>query len=75
VTAYLPETGRAGATDGTGPRPAIHRDAPRAGVPGRWFADDVVGDTFLVAWPRLDSVPPVPLPWLLGVARNMIREH
>jgi RNA polymerase sigma-70 factor (ECF subfamily) len=42
---------------------------------GRPLADDIVGDTFLVAWRRLDSVPPVPLPWLLGVARNVIRER
>lgn len=42
---------------------------------GRQLADDVVGDTFLVAWRRLDAVPAAPLPWLLGVARNVIRER
>lgn len=42
---------------------------------GRQLADDIVGDTFLVAWRRLDAVPPAPLPWLLGVARNVIRER
>jgi RNA polymerase sigma-70 factor (ECF subfamily) len=42
---------------------------------GRQLADDIVGDTFLVAWRRLDVVPPLPLPWLLGVARNVIRER
>ena len=42
---------------------------------GRQLADDIVGDTFLVAWRRLDVVPPQPLPWLLGVARNVIRER
>ncbi len=42
---------------------------------GRQLADDIVGDTFLVAWRRLDAVPPVPLPWLLGVARNVLRER
>jgi RNA polymerase sigma-70 factor (ECF subfamily) len=42
---------------------------------GRQLADDVVGDTFLVAWRRLGAVPPEPLPWLLGVARNVIRER
>lgn len=42
---------------------------------GRRLADDVVADTFLVAWRRLDSVPPEPLPWLLGVARNVLRER
>jgi hypothetical protein len=34
---------------------------------GRQLADDIVGDTFLVAWRKLDSVPAAPLPWLLGV--------
>jgi RNA polymerase sigma-70 factor (ECF subfamily) len=42
---------------------------------GRDLADDVVGDTFLVAWRRLDAVPAAALPWLLGVARNVIRER
>ncbi|MEV0425361.1 sigma-70 family RNA polymerase sigma factor [Micromonospora sp. NPDC050495] len=42
---------------------------------GRKLADDVVGDTFLVAWRRLDAVPAAALPWLLGVARNVIRER
>jgi RNA polymerase sigma factor (sigma-70 family) len=35
-------------------------------------AQDVVSETFLVAWRRLDSVPDDPLPWLLVVARNTI---
>jgi RNA polymerase sigma-70 factor (ECF subfamily) len=34
--------------------------------------DDVVEETFLVAWRRLDEVPPLALPWLYGVARNVI---
>jgi RNA polymerase sigma-70 factor (ECF subfamily) len=34
--------------------------------------EDVVAETFLIAWRRLDSVPDEPLPWLLGVARNVI---
>ncbi|MFC6018729.1 RNA polymerase sigma factor [Plantactinospora solaniradicis] len=42
---------------------------------GREHADDVVGDTFLVAWRRLDEIPATPLPWLLGVARNVGRER
>lgn len=34
-------------------------------------ADDVVAETFLVAWRRLDDVPAdTPLPWLYGVARR-----
>ena len=35
-------------------------------------AQDVVSETFLVAWRRLASVPEDPLPWLLVVARNTI---
>jgi len=42
---------------------------------GRTLADDIVGDTFLVAWRRLSAVPDSPLPWLLGVCRNVIRER
>jgi RNA polymerase sigma factor (sigma-70 family) len=34
--------------------------------------DDVVADTFLVAWRRLDEVPINARPWLLGVARKTI---
>jgi len=35
-------------------------------------AADVLGDTLLVAWRRFDDVPPEPLPWLYGVARNCL---
>lgn len=35
------------------------------------LADDVVADTFLVAWRRLDDVPADARPWLIGVARNI----
>lgn len=35
-------------------------------------AEEVVAETFLVAWRRLADVPGVPLPWLLVVARNTI---
>lgn len=34
--------------------------------------DDVVSETFLVAWRRPGKVPEDPLPWLLVVARNVI---
>jgi RNA polymerase sigma factor (sigma-70 family) len=33
--------------------------------------DDIVSETFLVAWRRLDEVPEDPLPWLLTVTRNV----
>jgi RNA polymerase sigma factor (sigma-70 family) len=37
----------------------------------RDVAEDVVNETFLTAWRKLDRIPPDdPLPWLLGVARN-----
>jgi RNA polymerase sigma-70 factor, ECF subfamily len=39
---------------------------------GRDLADEVTAETFLVAWRRLDVVPAAPLPWLCGVARNVI---
>lgn len=35
-------------------------------------AQDVVSETFLVAWRRHADVPVSPLPWLFVVARNMI---
>jgi RNA polymerase sigma-70 factor, ECF subfamily len=42
------------------------RRAPRAD------AEEVVAETFLVAWRRLDDVPANARPWLLGVARRML---
>ncbi|MEV6302469.1 RNA polymerase sigma factor [Actinoplanes sp. NPDC051861] len=60
---------------------AIYRDCHRqvhayaVSRAGRELADDVVGDTFLTAWRRLDVVPDAALPWLLGVARNVVRER
>lgn len=33
--------------------------------------DDIVSETFLVAWRRLERVGEPPLPWLLTVARNV----
>src|SRR5436305_13653007 len=35
------------------------------------LADDVVSETFLTAWRRLDDVPTAPRPWLIGIARNV----
>jgi len=42
---------------------------------GRQIADEVVSETFAIAWRRLDDLPERPLPWLLGVARNVLREN
>lgn len=38
-------------------------------------AQEVVSETFLVAWRRLAGVPDDPLPWLLVVARNVVRNQ
>jgi RNA polymerase sigma-70 factor (ECF subfamily) len=35
-------------------------------------ADDVVAETFTVAWRRLDALPERPLPYLIGIARKVI---
>jgi RNA polymerase sigma-70 factor, ECF subfamily len=35
------------------------------------LADDIVAETFLVAWRRIDEVPDDERPWLFGVARNV----
>ncbi|WP_269328106.1 RNA polymerase sigma factor [Kineosporia mesophila] len=35
-------------------------------------ADDVLGETLLTLWRRLDEVPGEPLPWTYGVARNCL---
>ncbi|GLF98315.1 RNA polymerase sigma factor [Streptomyces yaizuensis] len=41
---------------------------------GRQVADEVVSETFTVAWRRRADLPADPLPWLLGVARNVLRD-
>lgn len=35
-------------------------------------AEDVVAETFVIAWRRMDELPDPPLPWLLGVARRVL---
>jgi RNA polymerase sigma factor (sigma-70 family) len=47
-------------------RAYVLRRAPSAG------AEDVVAETFLVAWRRVDTIGGDPLPWLLGVARRIL---
>jgi RNA polymerase sigma factor (sigma-70 family) len=39
------------------------------------LAEDVTSEVFLVAWRQLRSIPEPPLPWLLGVARNLLRKQ
>jgi len=41
---------------------------------GRERAEDVVADTFVVAWRHREQRPDQDLPWLLGVARRVIGE-
>ena len=48
-------------------RAYVSRRSGTAGV-----VDDVLSETFLVAWRRIDSVPADGLPWLLGVARRVL---
>jgi RNA polymerase sigma-70 factor (ECF subfamily) len=52
-----------------------HHWAVRGYVRRRWpaaAADDVVAETFLIAWRRFDAIGADPLPWLLGVARRVL---
>ena len=35
------------------------------------LCDDVLGETFLIAWRRLNELPDDARPWLIGVARNV----
>ena len=41
-------------------------------VGGRELAEDVVSDAFAVAWRRRDCIPDPALPWLYGIAANVI---
>jgi RNA polymerase sigma-70 factor (ECF subfamily) len=41
---------------------------------GRQTGEDITSETFTVAWQRWGDLPSARLPWLLGVARNLIRE-
>ncbi len=40
---------------------------------GGRLAEDITSETFTIAWRRLDQMPPNALPWLLGIARNLVR--
>lgn len=50
---------------------AVRRYVTRRAWPDA--VDDVVAETFLAAWRRLDDVPADPLPWLLTAARWALR--
>ncbi|MFE2448719.1 RNA polymerase sigma factor [Streptomyces melanosporofaciens] len=45
-----------------------------ASLVGRQVGEDITSETFTVAWRRMRDIPTPPLPWLLGVARNLTRE-
>ena len=53
--------------------PEVLRYALQHAEPGS--AEDVASETFLIAWRKLGDVPDPPLPWLLGVARNLLRKQ
>jgi RNA polymerase sigma-70 factor (ECF subfamily) len=38
-------------------------------------ADEVTAETFTIAWRRFEAIPAEPLPWLYGVARNVVARH
>jgi DNA-directed RNA polymerase specialized sigma24 family protein len=44
-------------------------------VPAAADAEDVVAETFLVAWRRFGEAPADLRPWLFGVARMVLRHH
>ena len=49
--------------------PAVLRYARRRVAPAD--VDDVVAETFVVAWRRLAEAPAFPLPWLFAIARGV----
>ena len=53
----------------------LRRWAHHRGITGA-DADDVVAEVFTIAWRRFDDIPAdAPVPWLYGVARNVVRNH
>jgi RNA polymerase sigma factor (sigma-70 family) len=52
---------------------AVHRYAARRVTSEA--VQDVVADTFLVAWRRYEELEGEPLPWLLGIARRVAANH
>ncbi len=56
------------------------RDGPRVGAYARRHVaaddvQDVVAETFLLAWRRWEVVPQPPIAWLVGSARKVIGNH
>jgi RNA polymerase sigma-70 factor (ECF subfamily) len=44
-------------------------------ISGREAAEEVVADTFAVAWRRRDRIPDSPLPWLYAIANNLLADQ
>lgn len=44
-------------------------------LPDRAAAEDAAAEAFLIAWRRFDDAPADVLPWLLAIARNVIRNE
>jgi RNA polymerase sigma-70 factor (ECF subfamily) len=44
-------------------------------ISGREAAEEVVADTFAVAWRRRDLIPDSPLPWLYAIANNVLADQ
>lgn len=42
---------------------------------GKEEAADALAQVYEIAWNRIDDIPGTPLPWLIGVARNVLRHH
>ena len=51
----------------------VHRYALRR--VSRDAAEEIVAETFVVAWRRFAQVPDNPLPWLYAVARRLVANH
>lgn len=54
--------------------PALYSFARRR-LADQAAVEDVLADTFLVAWRRRDEIPDPPLPWLYGVCLRTISTH
>ncbi len=53
--------------------PRVHAYAIRQ--VGRDAADDLVSETYALAWRKSERIGIAPLPWLLVVARNLASNH
>lgn len=41
----------------------------------RDLTEEIVAETFLIAWRRIEDLPSEPLPWLFGTARRVLANH